>query len=153
MLVPVLAFRGHFLADIPAPDLPDHLHPGLSCSQIPARSVTHLLVVAVAAAGACYLLQVFVHPSQIHYQDQPWLLGTRTAGACYLPDPLTAGACYLPSPLSAIPGLGQPCTPWLTLPGSIPTYAQQAGSSATMRKADSLRNLLGSASRTSSLTH
>ena len=29
----------------------------------------------------------------------------------------------LPSPLSAIPGPGQP---WLTLPGSIPTYAQQS---------------------------
>ena len=64
MLVPVLTFRGYFLADIPAPDLPDHLHPGLSCSQIPVRSVTHLLAVAVAAAGACYLLQVFVHRSQ-----------------------------------------------------------------------------------------
>ena len=67
MLVPVLVFRGHFLADIPAPDPPDHLHPGLSCSQIPVRSGDTFAFVAVAAAGACYLLQVFVHPSQIYY--------------------------------------------------------------------------------------
>ena len=33
-----------------------------------------------------------------------------------------------PSPLSAIPGLGQPCTPWLTLPGSIPTTPLRAAS-------------------------
>ena len=31
-----------------------------------------------------------------------------------------------PSPLSVIPGLGQPCTPWLTLPGSIPTTPLRA---------------------------
>ena len=67
MLVPVLALRACFLVDIPAPDTLDHLHPGLSCSHISVHSVTHLLVVAVAAAatGAWYLLQVFVHPSQI----------------------------------------------------------------------------------------
>jgi ABC-type enterochelin transport system permease subunit len=57
MLVPVLALRACFLVDIPAPDTLDHLHPGLSCSHIPVHSVTHLLVVAVAAAGGCYLFQ------------------------------------------------------------------------------------------------
>ena len=74
MLVPVafLALRACFLADIPAPDNLDHLHSGLSCSQIPAHSVTHLLAVAVAAAGALcsetqaeHFLPAFVHPSQI----------------------------------------------------------------------------------------
>ena len=34
----------------------------------------------------------------------------------------------VPSPLSAIPGLGQPCTPWLALPGSIPTTPLRAAS-------------------------
>ena len=72
MLVPVafLALRACFLADIPADNL-DNLHPGLSCSQIPAYSVTHVLAVAVAAAGALcsenqaeHFLPVFVHPSQ-----------------------------------------------------------------------------------------
>ena len=75
MLVPVafLALRACFLADIPADNL-DHLHSGLSCSQIPVHSVTHLLAVAVAAVllGALcsenqaeHFLPVFVHPSQI----------------------------------------------------------------------------------------
>jgi len=70
VLVVLLALRACFLADIPADNL-DHLHPGLSCSQIPAHSVTHLLAVAVAAAGALrsetqaeHFLPVFVHPSQ-----------------------------------------------------------------------------------------
>ena len=99
-------------------------------TQIPVRSVTHLLVVAVASSG--------VYPST----PDPlpcWLgvLGTGGNPSLRLQPPFPVP---LPSPLSAIPGLGQPCTPWLTLPGSIPTYAQQAGSSATMRKVRNLRN-------------
>ena len=66
MLVLVLALRACFLADIPAPDTLDHLHPGLSCSQIPVHSVTHLLVVAVAAAGAWYLGAHHQGENQIH---------------------------------------------------------------------------------------
>ena len=63
---PCPCITGMFPCWHPAPDTLDHLHPGLSCSHIPVHSVTHLLVVAVAAAaGAWYLLQVFVHPSQI----------------------------------------------------------------------------------------
>ena len=71
MLVPVLVLRACFLVDIPAPDNLDHLHPGLSCSQISVHSVTHLFV-AVAAATAG-LLQVFVHPSQILVILPCWL--------------------------------------------------------------------------------
>ena len=49
-----------------------------------------------------------------------WLGVPGTGGNPALPQP------PFPSPLSAIPGLGQPCTPWL--PGSIPTTPLRAAS-------------------------
>ena len=105
--------------------------------------MTHLFVVAVAAAGAwCSENQAGTFPSGVcpSIPDPCDLL-------CWLGVPGTGGNPSLrlqppfpgpggnpsprlqppfPSPLSPIPRLGQPCTPWL--PGSIPTTPLRAAS-------------------------
>ena len=129
MLVPVLAFRGHFLVDIPAPDLP---WPPASRFVVLANPCTFCDTFACCCCGCCWgmLLASGVCPS-IPDPLPCWLGVPGTGGNPSLrlqpPFPVPGGnpsprlQPSFPSPLSAIPGLGQPCTPWLTLPGSIPT--------------------------------
>ena len=159
MLVPVafLALRACFLADIPADNL-DHLHSGLSCSQIPVHSVTHLLAVAVAAVllGHCVLKTrrnisfrcLSIHPRSLRTYCALSTLLTRCSRHRWQS---SAATTTISSPLSAIPGLGQPCTPWF--PGSIPTTPLRAASRQLRYHAEGKLpskslDLPGSASRT-----
>ena len=77
-----------------------------------------------------------------------WWLGVPGTGGKPLLQP------PLPSPLSAIPGLGQPCTPWL--PGSIPATPLRAANSQLRYHVEGSNlqkplDLPGSATRTPSL--
>ena len=163
MLVPVLAFR-----DI---SLLTSLHripwPLASRFVVLANPCTFCNTFACCCCGCCWgmLLVSDVCPS-IPDPLPCWLgvLGTGGNPSLRLQPPFPVPGDNpsprlqppLPSPLSAIPGLGQPCTPWLTLPGSIPTTLLRAASRQLRYHAEgdlNLRNLLGSASRTSSLNH
>ena len=132
MLVPVLAFPGTFPCWHPCTG---PTWPPASRFVVLANPCTFCDTFACCCCGCCWgmLLTSGVCPS-IPDPLPCWLgvLGTGGNPSPRLQPPFPVP--LLPSPLSAIPGLGQPCTPWLTLPGSIPTYAQQAGSSATMQK-------------------
>ena len=148
-----------------------HLHLGLSCSQIPVHSVTHLVVVAVAAAAGAWCSEtrrnisfrcLSIHPRSLRSTLLTGVPGTGGNPSLRLQPSFPGPGGYpsprlqppFPSPLSALPGLGQPCAPWL--PGSIPTAPLRAASRQLRHHAEGHRPLktsgpLGSASRTSSL--